>query len=382
MKKSDDEWKLVSEKGSAGVNRSDSSIYYELPKKRKYFVLGTFAVILLCIFLFFSNYNKTVNDSDETPNFGFLPISQAQQICNTHNWNIYPDRESHRKIYDLFMVHTELDWLEIRMGQMWDRVDYFVVIESPITFVGASKPLFVKDNYDSYKKYHSKMILHTLDLTGASFNTAWDREYFQRNGMYDQVFPALTGPQKPKNGDIILVSDVDEIPRPESLDTLRNCIFPAKVTLRSLFYYYSFQWLHAGDEWPYPQATFYNGDKTVKPQDLRNEPGNKDAIRMPNAAWHCSYCFSKIDDVVKKLKSFSHIEYSTEEYTNRKKILHRFRHGIDLFDRPGERYDFIRDNQDVPIFLKENSEKFKYMLNRDPPSGNFIDYTEADADTN
>jgi beta-1,4-mannosyl-glycoprotein beta-1,4-N-acetylglucosaminyltransferase len=150
-----------------------------------------------------------------------LPVAEAKEFCRTRRWPIYPYRQGRRKIYDLLLVNTELEWLQIRLGQMYDYVDYFVIVEAPITFTDVDKPLFVRENWQRFKKYHKKMILHALDVEGIYFENTWARETFSRNAMYNQVIPNLTGEQEAFQGDVILVSDVDEIPRPDALKTLR-----------------------------------------------------------------------------------------------------------------------------------------------------------------
>ena len=236
---------------------------------------------------------------------------------------------------------------------MTDQVDYFIILEASQTFTNESKPLYVRENWSRFEKYHHKMILHTLDTGGVNFTDTWAVERFSRNAMYTQVIPHLTGSQEAFVGDVIIVSDVDEIPRPDALKTLRNCDFPEEVTLLTRMYYYGFQW-QKRDEWPHPQATFYNKEKTVLPDDLRSSNG----AQIYNAGWHCSYCFSTVEEMVTKIKSFSHKELDREEFTNRDKIVQRVRAGEDMFDRQEEHFDRVEDNPDVPAFLVRNRKTF------------------------
>jgi len=199
--------------------------------------------------------------------------------------------------------------------------------------------------------------------------------------MFDQVFPGLSGDQKPSLDDVILVSDIDEIPRPETLQLLRNCKYPRRLTLRSRFYYYSFQWLHRGDEWHHPQATIYEGDKTILPENLRMGYGENtneielDKADLWNASWHCSSCLATIEEMVIKLASFSHTTYNLPEFRDPEGIVHRVKNGLDLFDRKGELYDRVESNPDIPEFIRAHKEKFSYMVDRDPANANFRDYT-------
>lgn len=342
------------------------------------------ATLLVCLWFLYSipdlNYNHSkpyslgLLSSKPGP-LGFLPLPEAKEFCRARRWDAYPYRQGHRKIYDLMLINTELEWLEIRMGQMHEQVDYFIIIEAAKTFTDAEKPLHVRENWARFKRYHHKMILHTLDVEDVEFENTWDRERFSRNAMYDQVIPNLTGEQEALQGDVILVSDVDEIPRPDALKALRNCEFPAETTLHSKMHYYSFQWLQR-DDWPHPQATFYSFENTVLPDDLRSSHGKEGKnTELYNGAWHCSYCFSTVAEIVTKIKSFSHSEFNRDEFTDKGKIVERIRNGGDMFDRSEQHFDRVEDNLDVPEFLLKHSEKYAYMLDRDPPNANFKDYT-------
>jgi beta-1,4-mannosyl-glycoprotein beta-1,4-N-acetylglucosaminyltransferase len=65
-----------------------------------------------------------------------------QTICHAHDFAARDDSEYPRKVYDLVLLSTELDWLEIRLHTVADYVDYFVIVESPTTFTGKPKPLY------------------------------------------------------------------------------------------------------------------------------------------------------------------------------------------------------------------------------------------------
>lgn len=345
------------------------------------------ATVLVCIWFLFTvpgtqhYYPSTSSISEKlrptkSKKYGssdMLTLAEAKQYCEQRRWPVYPYRQTRRKVYDLMLINTELEWLEIRMGQMADQVDFFVILESDKTFTDQPKPLYVRENWDLFQKYHHKMILHTLDIEGVEFEGTWGREKFSRDAMYDQVIPYLEGEQEAFKGDVILVSDVDEIPRPDAIKALRNCDFPTEVTLHTKMYYYGFQWQQRAD-WPHPQATVYNLDDTVLPDDLRKRASGKSAD-LYNAGWHCSYCFSTVGEMVKKIQSFSHTEMNQEKFTDRDKIVGRVRNGTDMFDREEEHFDRIEDNPDVPEFLRRNKETYSYMLDRDPMNANFRDYT-------
>ena len=76
------------------------------------------------------------------------------------------------------------------------------------------------------------------------------------------------------------------------------------------------------------------------------------------------------------MASFSHTSMNAERFRDKKLIAEKVRKGLDLWERKGETFTRIDDNQDVPPFLLENSERFGYMLSRDGKSAGFVDYED------
>lgn len=319
--------------------------------------------------LFATNHNP-----DEQ---GFLAEDQASKHCSHHRLNMHPTRDRHRRIYDLFLINTELDWLEIRLHELDKEVDFFVILESPFSFQHTPKPLHLQDELSQFDAFRHKIIYQVLDFTGEGTsipdNKPWQQEIFTRNALLDQVIASLDDDRAPREGDVLLVSDIDEVPRPSTLITLRNCAFPPRTALRSNMYYYSFQWLHRGGQWDHPQATFFAGNDTVKPDTLRSH--HPYDIELYNAAWHCSSCFATMSDLRNKITSFSHKEFNKPHMLKPERLLKVVRSGEDLFERSSELYDRVEDNPDVPGYLlrEDNQKKFAYLLDRDPPDANFQD---------
>ncbi|EEH03560.1 glycosyl transferase [Histoplasma capsulatum G186AR] len=334
-----------------------------------------------------------------------LTKHQANELCGLYNWPVYDPRQGNnqnaphpaRKVYDIFLLNTELDWLEIRLNELNDQVDFFVVVESNTTFTGHPKPLLLTDPsvWAKFARFHHKIIHHIVEGDVKNVRKAFSREKFQRNAGFTQLFPTLGQPNAksplallpataPQLGDVIIVSDIDEIPRPATVTLLRICSFPRRVNLRSRFYYYSFQWLHKGPDWAHPQATYYEGmENTIKPDDLR-KGSILQKLFVPktdlfNASWHCSSCFATVKEMQTKITSFSHTEYNRPEFMSKEHIVEVVRTGKDLFDRPSQVYQRVQSNLDVPAFLKGEAEKkrFRYMLDRDGKDGGFVDFDSS-----
>ncbi|EGX96832.1 glycosyl transferase family 17 protein [Cordyceps militaris CM01] len=318
----------------------------------------------------------TVGASHDSP--------ETHKLCAAHGFTVYPAAASgtRRKIYDLAMVNTELDWLEIRLHTLYEEVDLFIIVESAKTFHGHDKPLLAKQNWDRFARYHDKMLYHELEFPGDFHpQRTWDLESFQRDASYEQTFPKLigTGSRAPRLGDVLVVADVDEIPRPDTLRVLRACNFPRRLTLLSRFYYYSFQFLSIGPEWHHPQATYYDGPRTLTPNNLRGGRGDnflsrwRDSGRYADSGWHCSSCFDSIDLYLNKMESFSHKWMNSDQFRNRDRIADAVREGIDIWGRKGNKFERIQNNEDLPPLVREDA-RFLYLKDRSGKSAGMKDY--------
>jgi beta-1,4-mannosyl-glycoprotein beta-1,4-N-acetylglucosaminyltransferase len=323
------------------------------------------------------------------PSHHLLLPDKTGQFCEAHGFEPWlGSGRREQRIYDLVMLSTELDWLEIRLHTLSPYVDYFVVVESKTTFTGLPKPVYLEENWEKFSAFHRKIIHRVVEDPGPAVgNRTWDHEDYLRNAMFNNVFPNITGTdQEAQEGDVLIVGDIDEVPKPETLVVLRKCDIPDRLTLRSHFYYYSFQWLHRGEQWAHPQATVYHGlASTISPKDLRNGEGPHgwfflgdlrrwwEKADMWNAAWHCSSCFATVKEMQTKMNSFSHVPWNTPENRDQKTIVERVRGGKDLFGRETEVYDRFENNKDVPAYVLQHSEKFRYLLDRDGVDGGFTD---------
>ena len=81
-------------------------------------------------------------------------------------------------IYDFTIFNGELDMLEIRLYELNDYVDLFLIAESNLTLSGKPKPLYLKNHWDRFRRYHNKIrrvevLLFTLNGTK---RRSWDNE--------------------------------------------------------------------------------------------------------------------------------------------------------------------------------------------------------------
>lgn len=96
-----------------------------------------------------------------------------------------------------------MDLLEVRLNELYDKVDHFVLVEARETFTGNSKPLYYDENKERFQKFQDKIIHIILEGRFETTNQ-WAREFYQRN----QLMQGLT---ECEPDDLILISDLDEI---------------------------------------------------------------------------------------------------------------------------------------------------------------------------
>lgn len=114
----------------------------------------------------------------------------------------------------------------MRLEELNDHVDYFVLVESIETQRGDPKPLYFQENRHLFKKYLPK-IKHIIvdecltDTIDPTTGLCWDRENFQRKCI-------MRGLQQCDNLDIIMISDLNEIPRTQTLEMLKLLFYREK----------------------------------------------------------------------------------------------------------------------------------------------------------
>lgn len=135
------------------------------------------------------------------------------------------------KIYDCFLFNNEIDLLRLRLLTLYDYVDYFVVCESATSFSGKPKPLFYSKYEDLFHESSGKIRHYIIPeppraayVSNPANPSATTSEFWQRNQIIDAIRSA-------RNSDLIMVSDVDEIPNPRQLQTVSKLCHYAHCTV-------------------------------------------------------------------------------------------------------------------------------------------------------
>ena len=197
------------------------------------------------------------------------------------------------KIYDCFMYFDEEVVLDVRLNTLNEFVDYFVIVESIYTHKGDLREL--KFNHKKFEKFKDKIIyivdeetypqtdeINTEDSEGEKSRKAIFNAAYRENGQRNLITRGL---KKANDEDIIMVSDVDEIPKLSELN-FKNINEKIILFKQDMFYYKFNLWL---------PNLIWTGTKACKkknlvnPQWLRNIKDRK-------------YSFFRIDTFFSKTK--------------------------------------------------------------------------------
>ncbi|KAG5187732.1 glycosyl transferase [Tribonema minus] len=233
------------------------------------------------------------------------------------------------KIIDAILYNGEPS-LQLRLELLGDVVDEFLVVEAATTFSGLAKPFLYTDRHASVlEPYRHKLTVMIVDSfpeppeddlkrllprywTSEDSVLSWFREQHQR----DLIAPYVTDKYKDQPF-VLLVCDADEIPQPHVVQHMRRSpelyhTLETPTALQMSMFFYNFKWLR---DHPWMSAFAVNN------RGLRAIHGQLSVTRqqpiqyIPAAGWHLSY-FTNAIDIARKLKSFSHTEFSGDSYTD------------------------------------------------------------------
>lgn len=297
---------------------------------------------------------------NEIPHYYHENVSM-ENLCKLHGWGI---RESPRRVFDAVLFSNEVDMLTIRWNELYPYITQFVLLESNSTFTGLPKSLEFAKHRDQFKFIEPRLTYGTIGGRFKKGENPFVEEAFQRVAL-DQLL-RLAGIL---DDDLLIMSDVDEIPSRHTIDLLRWCDDTPKILhLQLKNYMYSFQFYADSKSWRTSVHQYQRG-KT------RYAHYRQSDLLLSDSGWHCSFCFRHISQFIFKMKAYSHndrVRFS--HYLNPKRIQDVICKGANLFDMLPEEHTFkeiiaklgpIRSSYSavhLPAYLLNNADKYKYLL--------------------
>ncbi len=283
-------------------------------------------------------------------------------------------------IIDTFPFNQDFNTLKIRLAELNDVVDLFVVAESSYTHSGKPKPLFLSENIDKFRSYSKKIIVVHNKQKYITKNPRI-RELRQR-----ELITAHLKNYKLTKNDLIIHSDCDEIPRRTVIEDLVKVKSSYNIILE-LSNYSTRLNLYAG-LWPRVRVVSGENFKSVaklrqdiflyENYDLRRH--HVPIIRVPdywthrkfglwvfpqilfskpnleiieNGGWHFNNLFP-LEKIIEKVESFSHQELNTNEI--KLQIAKRYQLGRDILH--GTQFHFVPIDETFPEAVYKNQKSW------------------------
>lgn len=277
-------------------------------------------------------------------------------------------------IYDCIPFFNELDILKLRMQIMAPYVDKFVLEESTVTFSGEPKEMIFAKHRDMFAAFADKIVYVAVDDSPLEGVTTHERDKFQKNRL-------IRGMADAKPDDIVIFSDVDEIPNPKALEEILRHFDPNKVyhLAQRMFYCFlnieevSGNLLSITGEFSGVEQKQWLGSKVCSFAGLPPEgivylrevaPEDPRSVRVADGGWHFGYMGGDGErDVAKrigvKVQAAAHQEYNKASYLN--EAVDRLLCGEDIFGRNAK---FIRVpiDESYPAYLREHREEYDFLI--------------------
>lgn len=277
-------------------------------------------------------------------------------------------------VYDCFQFFNELDILKLRMHVLNDIVDKFVVSESTVTFSGDPKPLYFQENREMFAEFQDKIIHKVVD------DTPMDTSAFMRDSH--QKCAVARGLEGADDDDVIIFSDVDEIPNPEAVKWVLEHFEDGKIyaLAQRNFYCYldmeetsgnllsitgEFEGVSGTDrKWLGTKICKYSMLKKYTTEQLRDKAQKPLMVRVPEGGWHFSYMGGgkneSVEDRVKyKIKSAAHQEYNNRATLS--KVKKNIKNHQDILGRES-RFEIVAVDETFPVYLREHLEEYRYLM--------------------
>lgn len=235
--------------------------------------------------------------------------------------------------------------MELRLKSLWDVVDRFVLVEADKKHTNEPKPFYFWERQDDFKNFWQKIRHLPVEMTVPYKGVGdWSIENAQRDAIAYGLEDAVPD-------DLIMISDLDEIPAPDVLQKIRegqlaDVLEKTPLNLEQKFFYYYFDRICKA---PWHGTVIVKRKNLTTPQKMREI---KDTVpRILDGGWHFSY-MGGVDRVINKMISIvdgnAIVVCSGGKLIDRKHVEEAIANGTDIYNREG-----IAESQFYPYDAKK-----------------------------
>ena len=233
------------------------------------------------------------------------------------------------KIIDCFLFYNELDMLEFRLTELNEHVDYFIILDSDFDFAGNKKDSMFESNKNRFDSWKEKIIrIDCPELTIELFNQINTEKYPQYKNLstdiinkdiiifYMMIKLIETLPQLELDfEDIIMFSDIDEIPDFTTLDLIDDYLLFNSIILRQKRFFWTTKYIDKDLSFGTSchQYTRIARNPLVLDHFYKVKSNKKFSNNtFLDSGWHFSH-FEDLGNLHKKLELINNREYSLKD---------------------------------------------------------------------
>ena len=247
------------------------------------------------------------------------------------------------RYFDCFTFFNELELLKIRCEELKHLNVTHVLVEATTTHTGLPKELYFEKNKELFSEYNIRHII-VDDLPNNGDN--WLAENFQRDCILKGLYDA-------NDEDIVIVSDLDEIPRWQTVQYYQPKMGVASIQMDKFSYYLNC--LEGSQSWGIGKIATWELLKKTTPNKLRNS--HETFFSIYYGGWHFAW-LGGVDRMFTKLDSFAHQEANTAAL--RDGLEKKYETGQSLWGK--DYWRFIEIDKSFPKYLYEHQEDFKSLI--------------------
>ena len=294
------------------------------------------------------------------------------------------------RVFDCFMYFNEDVVLELRLNYLNKFVDQFIIVESTFNHSGQKKNLnFDVDKFPKFKDKIKYLVLNAQPSNLEKINdndtedekskkyilNGYKRDHFQRNYISNGIDDA-------DQDDVIIISDIDEIPNLEKLDL--NKIQNDLILFNQKMCYYKFNLYQKNYSWNGSRAC--KKKNLISPQWIRDiKPKKYPKWRLDtyfsnhkysnicfinDGGWHFSY-LNTPELIEQKLKSYTHHREYDLNPIGIENIEERIKNKMSVYNLSSDKRENqfaqgvkleIMENNDLPSYIRHNLKKYEEWL--------------------
>ncbi|MBQ7615485.1 MAG: glycosyltransferase [Butyrivibrio sp.] len=280
-------------------------------------------------------------------------------------------------VYDCIPFFNEVDILKLRLNILDPYVDRFVIEESTVTFSGEPKELVFEKNKHLFKKFLPKITHIVVDDTPIEGADTFVRDYYQKNQL-------IKGLKDADSDDVIIFSDADEIPNPDTLKGIIENFDKTKVYHLAQRNFYVFvnneeksgKLLSITKEFPeIPESErLWLGSKICNIDNIPKEGvvrlrdlipvTDPRSVRVPNGGWHFGYMgghnqTDPMERIGVKTKAAAHQDYNEKEVLA--ETMDHLILGMDIFGRDAH-FERVEIDDSYPKYLRDNINDYQHFV--------------------